>query len=105
MGFSPPAPKTERLDSSDKRWAEAHPTCYEVGRRRVPLSLLPKLARALSVSIEELIGEEAPQAAPGKRGPVSRAQQQLERIQALPRARQKFLNDLIETALQPRIDD
>ncbi len=57
---------------------------YEVGRRRMPLSLLPMLARALSVSIEELIGEAAPQAAPGKRGPVSRDQQQLERIQALP---------------------
>ncbi len=73
---------------------------YEVGRRRVPVSLLPKLARTLSVSIEELIGEETPQAGPGKRGPVSRVQQQLERIQALPRARQRFLNDLIETALQ-----
>jgi transcriptional regulator with XRE-family HTH domain len=73
---------------------------YEVGRRRVPVSLLPTLARALSVSIEELIGEETPQAGPGKRGPVSRVQQQLERIQALPRARQKFLSELIETALQ-----
>jgi len=73
---------------------------YEVGRRRVPVSLLPKLARTLSVSIEELIGEETPQAGPGKRGPVSRVQQQLERIQALPRARQRFLSDLIEAAIQ-----
>jgi len=73
---------------------------YEIGRRRVPVSLLPTLARALSVSIEELIGEEAPQTGPGKRRPVSRVQHQLERIQALPRARQRFLSDLIETALQ-----
>ena len=73
---------------------------YEVGRRRVPLSLLPRLARALSVTIEELIGEEAPQPAPSRRGPPSRVQLQLERIQALPRARQRFLADLIETALQ-----
>jgi hypothetical protein len=66
----------------------------------VPLSLLPKLARALPVTIEELMGEEAPQAGLGKRGPVSRVQQQLEQIRALPRARQKFLSELIETALQ-----
>jgi transcriptional regulator with XRE-family HTH domain len=73
---------------------------YEIGRRRVPLSLMPKLARALSVSIEELIGEESPQSAPTRRGPPSRIQMQLERIQALPRARQRFLSDMIETALQ-----
>ena len=72
---------------------------YEVGRRRVPLSLLPKLARALATTIEELIGEPAPSAVPGRRGPPSRIQAQLERIQALPRARQRFLTEMIETAL------
>jgi transcriptional regulator with XRE-family HTH domain len=73
---------------------------YEVGRRRVPVSLLPALARALSVTIEELIGETPRPPIPGRRGPPSRVQLQLERIQALPRARQRFLADLIETALQ-----
>jgi transcriptional regulator with XRE-family HTH domain len=73
---------------------------YEVGRRRVPVSLLPSLARALSVSIEALIGEEVPQSPPSRRGPPSRIQTQLERIQALPRARQRFLSDMIEMALQ-----
>ena len=73
---------------------------YEVGRRRVPASLLPRLARALSLSVEELIGEQAPQPTPGRRGPTSRIQTQLERIQALPRARQRFLADMIDMALQ-----
>jgi transcriptional regulator with XRE-family HTH domain len=73
---------------------------YEVGRRRVPLSLLPSLARALSLSVEELIGEEAPQPGPARRGPPSRIQTQLERIQALPRAKQRFLSEMIEMALQ-----
>ena len=91
-------PQVELADSLGI--AQQQLASYEIGRRRVPVSLLPTLARALSVSIEELIGEEAPQAGPGKRGPVSRVQQQLERIQALPRARQRFLSDLIETALQ-----
>ena len=73
---------------------------YEVGRRRVPVSLLPALARALSVTIDELIGEETHRPVASRRGPPSRVQLQLERIQALPRARQRFLADLIETALQ-----
>jgi transcriptional regulator with XRE-family HTH domain len=63
---------------------------YEVGRRRVPLSLLAPLARALAVPVEELIGEPAAPQTPGRRGPPSRMQTQLERIQALPRSRQRF---------------
>lgn len=33
-------------------------TAYEVGRRRVPVSSLPAIAKLLSVSVEELLGEE-----------------------------------------------
>ena len=47
-----------------------------------------------------LIGEQPPQPTPGRRGPPSRIQTQLERIQALPRARQRFLADMIDMALQ-----
>jgi len=43
---------------------------YEIGRRRVPVSTLPALARVLGVSIEALIGEEEK---PAKRGPASMA--------------------------------
>lgn len=32
---------------------------YEVGRRRIPVSALPALARSLGVSLEELLGEDA----------------------------------------------
>ena len=49
---------------------------YEVGRRRVPVSLLPRLARALDVSIEDIIGEDEGRSAGGKRGPASALQQQ-----------------------------
>ena len=41
---------------------------YEVGRRRMPVSSLPVIARYLGVAIEELIGE-SPSAAARKRGP------------------------------------
>lgn len=71
---------------------------YEVGRRRVPVSLLPRLARALSVTIEALVDVEAPPV-PAKRGPVSRLQQQLERIQRLPRAEQRAVSTVLDAML------
>jgi transcriptional regulator with XRE-family HTH domain len=73
---------------------------YEAGRLRVAVALLPPLARALGVSTEHLIGENESRSAVSKRGPASRLQQQIARIQQLPRARQRFLFELIETTLQ-----
>lgn len=71
---------------------------YEVGRRRVPVSLLPQIGTALAVSVEELIGQAAG-SAPAKRGPAPKLQQQIERIQRLPRAKQKFVMEMIDTVL------
>ncbi len=70
---------------------------YEVGRRRVPVSMLPVLARMLGVSVEELIGEEAKAS---KRGPSPKIQQQLERIAQLPRARQQIVMQMLDGVLQ-----
>src|SRR6516225_5752629 len=62
---------------------------YEVGRRRVPVSLLPTLARALAVSVETLLGETDKRS--GKRGPSPKLLQQLEQVSQLPKAQQKFV--------------
>ncbi len=70
---------------------------YEVGRRRVPASLLPQIAETLAVSFEELIGKKDVQ--PAKRGPASKLQQQIERIQRLPRAKQRFVIEMLDTVL------
>lgn len=70
---------------------------YEVGRRRVPVSALRTLARALGVSLEELLGEDA--SAAKKRGPAPKLQQQMERIQRLPRTQQRFVMQMIDTVL------
>lgn len=70
---------------------------FEVGRRRVPVSMLPGLARALSVSVEELLDEQQP---PKKRGPTPVLQRQLERISELPRARQRFVIEMLDAVLQ-----
>jgi transcriptional regulator with XRE-family HTH domain len=70
---------------------------FEVARRRVPGSMLPTLARTLGTSVEELLGEDKK---PGKRGPAPKLQRHLERIQQLPKARQRFVLEMLDTALQ-----
>lgn len=76
---------------------------YEVGRRRVPVSLLPRLARALAISLEALVDNEAGPAtafeARTRRGPASRLEQQIARVSQLPKAQQKFVMQMLDTVL------
>lgn len=69
---------------------------YEVGRLRVAAALLPPIAKTLGVSLEALLGEAVK---PGKRGPTPKLQEQIARIGALPRSKQRMLMDMIEAAL------
>ena len=66
---------------------------WEVGRRGVPVSALPLLARTLGVSVEALIGEKT---APAKRGPTPKLQQQVERLSRLPQAKQRVVMEMLE---------
>lgn len=70
---------------------------YEVGRLRVPSSLLPPLGDALHLSYEELLGQDAK--APGKRGPAPKLQKQFERISRLPRSTQQVLMTMLDGVL------
>ena len=72
-------------------------TAYEVGRRRMPLSSLPAIARYLGVSVEELLGNDA--AATKKRGPAPLLQQKIERLSRLPKAKQKFVMEILDGVL------
>ena len=78
---------------------------YEVGRRRVPVSMLPGLTKVLGVSIEALVADEdAAQVAAiaprrTRRGPPSRLERQLDAVARLPKARQKFVSDMLDTVL------
>jgi transcriptional regulator with XRE-family HTH domain len=72
-------------------------TAYEVGRRRMPLSSLPVIARYLGVSVEELLGDDA--AASKKRGPTPLLQQKIERLSRLPKAKQKFVMEILDGVL------
>jgi transcriptional regulator with XRE-family HTH domain len=80
---------------------------YEVGRRRVPVSMLPRLAKLLATSVEALIGDDmiaspdAAQAPPRrtKRGPPSRIEQQLDAITKLPKVKQRMLGEILTAML------
>jgi transcriptional regulator with XRE-family HTH domain len=72
---------------------------YEVGRRRIQVAALPVVARTLHVSLEELFGEGSKPAARGKRGPAPKWQQQIEAIAKLPKARQRFVSEMLDTVL------
>lgn len=70
---------------------------YEVGRRRIQVSTLPVVARTLSVSLEDLFGES--DSSPRKRGPTPKWQKQIEAISQLPRAKQQFVSQMLDTVL------
>ena len=69
---------------------------YEVARLRVPVSLLPRLARTLGVSVEALIGQDEK---PAKRGPSPKLLRHMERISQLPKPRQRMVIEMIEAVL------
>jgi len=70
---------------------------YEVGRRRVPISLLPSLARVLGTTMEGLIGDESKRS--GKRGPAPKLQLQLEQVNRLPKAKQLAIAQVLDSML------
>lgn len=70
---------------------------YETGRRRVPVSLLPVLAQRLGVAVEVLLSDDTKAAS--RRGPKPKLQQQMDRITQLPRARQQFVMQVIDSVL------
>lgn len=73
---------------------------FEKGRRRLPVSALPPIARALDVSLEQLIGDgEHTPKAPKKRGPAPKLEQQLKRVGALPKAKQRAVMQVLDSML------
>jgi len=71
---------------------------YEVGRIRLPASMLPTLAQLLTLSLDELMGTALPKQR-GKRGPSSRLQQQIEAVEQLPKTKQQFVSQMLDTVL------
>jgi len=74
---------------------------YEVGRLRLPVVLVPKLAALFGVSTDVLLGVADARAgnSPGKRGPTSKLQRQLERLSRLPKAQQHVVLAMLDGVL------
>lgn len=71
---------------------------YEVGRRRIQVSALPVVARTLGVPLDELFGVvRKPER--GKRGPMSQLERSMARVAELPKNKQRFVVEILETVL------
>jgi len=74
---------------------------YEGGRLRVAVAMLPPLAKALAVTFDELMGEPVNKKnGKSKRGPAPVLQRQIEQVSKLPRSKQKFVIDMLDTVIQ-----
>jgi len=77
--------------------SQQHMASFEKGIRKIPSSMLPALAQVFGTSVDELLGVGTSKR---KRGPTSKLQQQLERVSQLPRAKQRFVIEMLDTVLQ-----
>ena len=72
---------------------------YEVARARIAADLLPHMAEALDLSFDELLLGQPTMRIPGKRGPASRLEQQLDAITRLPKPEQRAVSTLLTAVL------
>ena len=70
---------------------------YARTTKTFPAALAVPLARALGVTVEELLGVEP--SGGGRRGPKSKLERQFEDVQRLPKSRQKFIGKLLDEML------
>lgn len=70
---------------------------YEVGRLKVPASMLPTLAQIFGASVDVLLGAGNKRGA--KRGPAPKLQRHLERISQLPKPKQRAVMEVLEAVL------
>jgi transcriptional regulator with XRE-family HTH domain len=72
---------------------------YERRARNPSSEFVQRAADALGVAVTELLGENG-NGPRRKRGPSPKLQRQLEEIQRLPKGKQKFVSDFLDTVLQ-----
>jgi len=77
--------------------SQQHMASFEKGIRKVPASILPMLAQLFGISVDELVGSKGPAT---KRGPLPKLQRQIEQVALLPKAKQKFVSEMLDTVIQ-----
>lgn len=70
---------------------------YETGERRIPVWRLLNLSEVLGVDVEKLLN--GAQRSRGKPGPAPKVQRLVEQVNRLPKARQRFVMEIIEDTL------
>lgn len=70
---------------------------YETGDRHIPVWRLISLAEVLGIDVEKLLN--GAQQSKGKPGPAPKVQGLVERVNRLPKTRQRFVMEMIEDAL------
>ncbi len=71
---------------------------YEGGSLRISVATLLAAAEALNVSVDDFLYESTKGKV--KRGPDSKLQQQVEKIRQLPRTKQQFVMEMLDTVIQ-----
>jgi transcriptional regulator with XRE-family HTH domain len=70
---------------------------YETNAENIPSGLVPILADALGVSIEEILGISQSKS---KRGPKSKLERQLDYVRRLPKSEQDFVSKFLDNVIQ-----
>lgn len=70
---------------------------YERRAENVKSDVIVKLAEALNVSTDELLGLKSPKAKPGRK---SRLEAKIEQLEELPRSKQQAILQVLDMALQ-----
>jgi transcriptional regulator with XRE-family HTH domain len=73
---------------------------YEGGILRISVAMLLAIADELQVHSDELLYGAASNKVKSKRGPDSKLQLQIEKIRQLPRTKQQFVMDMLDTVIQ-----
>jgi len=71
---------------------------YEGGVSRIAVETLAQAAQVLDTNVEDLLGTPAKRTA-GKRGPQPKIAQQLQLIEALPKAKQRAISQVLDSVL------
>lgn len=79
--------------------SQQHMGSFENGIRKIPASMLPTLTELFGISLETLYGQEEKDK-PAKRGPTPKLLQQVEQLASLPKSKQKFVMEMLDTVIR-----
>jgi len=75
---------------------------YETEAENLPSGLVPSLAQALGVTVDNILGISGEKTT--KRGPKSKLERQLDAVRRLPRGEQDFVSKFLDNVLQHAVN-